>query len=354
MSKINVAVVGVGNCCSALVQGARHYSDSRHSRSIGLMSERIGTCNVRDIRFVTAFDVNREKVGRDLSEAIFQNPNNTPRFTNVPETGVTVRKGPLLDGLGNYAKERVPTDSSRPADVAGLLKESEAEILVNLLPSGATRATRFYAEEALQAGCAFVNATPSRLASDPLWQRRFKSAKLQLVGDDIKNQVGSTILHEAVLSTLSRRGVRIRESYQLDIGGGMESLNALERERYWIKRKVKIDAVSAAVPYKFPLVAGSSDYVEFMKNSRTSHFWIKGEYFGKTQFTLDMTLDVVEGPACAAVLVDMIRAVKLARDRRTYGTPPEICAYGFKMPPEPMTFDEASKRFASFASTKKR
>ncbi len=354
MSKINVAVVGVGNCCSALVQGVRHYSDSRHGRSVGLMSERIGTYSVKDIRFVAAFDVNREKVGRDLSEAIFQNPNNTPKFTDVSETGVTVSKGPLLDGLGSYAKERVPTDSSRPADIAGLLKESEAEILVNLLPSGATRATRFYAEKALQAGCALANATPSKLASDPRWQRRFKLAKLQLVGDDIKNQVGSTILHEAVLSTLSRRGVRIRESYQLDIGGGMESLNALERERYWIKRKVKIDAVSSAVPYRFPLVAGSSDYVEFMKNSRTSHFWIKGEYFGKTQFTLDMTLDVVEGPACAAVLVDVIRAVKLARDHRTYGTPPEICAYGFKMPPEPMAFDEASKRFISFASASKR
>ncbi|MEM4250801.1 MAG: inositol-3-phosphate synthase, partial [Candidatus Bathyarchaeia archaeon] len=280
--------------------------------------------------------------------------NNTPRFTEVPQTGVVVRKGPILDGLGSYVKERIPTDSSRPVNIQDLLKESGAEILVNLLPTGASRAARFYANEALRSGCAFVNATPSRLATDPLWRKRFQRAGLQLVGDDVKNQVGSTILHEALLSTLSRRGVRIRESYQLDIGGGMESLNALDRERYWIKRRVKIAAIRSVVPYRFQVAAGSSDYVEFMKNSRTSHFWIEGEYFGDARFTLDMTLDVVEGPACAAVLVDVVRAVKVAKDRGIYGAPTEICAYGFKMPPKRLAFDEASKLFASLASSRKR
>jgi myo-inositol-1-phosphate synthase len=349
MSKINVAVVGVGNCCSALVQGVHHYAVSKRKRNVGLMSERVGRYRVADIEFVTAIDVNSEKIGRDLSDAIFLSPNNTSKFSEVPKIGVTVRKGPLLDGLGYYSKGKVPVDPSMPVDVSNLLRETKAEILVNLLPTGATKATKFYAKEALDAGCAFLNATPTKLAADQVWQRKFSSARLQLVGDDIKNQVGSTILHESILRMLARRGVKIDESYQLDIGGGMESLNALERERYWIKRKIKIKAVSSAIPYKFPMVAGSSDYVEFMKNSRTSHFWVKGEYFGQTEFTLDMTLNVGEGPACAAVLVDIIRALKLTKDRRITGVPLEVCAYGFKMPPKPLPFDEATRFFHMFA-----
>jgi len=352
MSKINVAVVGVGNCCSALVQGLHYYAAPGRGRDIGLMSERIGGYKVKDINLVAAIDVNREKVGLDLSEAIFRSPNNTPRFSDVPRLDVTVEKGPLLDGLGSHARDRVPTDSSKPIDISQLLRRTEAEIVVNLLPTGAVKASRFYAEKALGASCAFINATPTKMANEPSWQRKFRSARLQLVGDDIKNQVGSTILHEAVLGTLSRRGVKIEESYQLDIGGGMESLNALERERYFIKRKTKINAVSLAVPYKFPLVAGSSDYVEFMKNSRTSHFWITGKYFGQAHFTLDMTLDYIEGPSCVAVLVDVIRAVKLAKDRNVVGVPIEICAHAFKMAPKPLPYGEAARLFSAFSSEK--
>ena len=354
MSKINVAVIGVGNCCSALVQGVHYYRTSSQRSSYGLMSERVGQYDAKDIEFVAAIDVNQKKVGRDLSEAIFLDPNNTPRFSTVPRIGVIVKKGPLLDGLGNHAKELIHVDSSKPSNISELLRESEAEILVNLLPTGAKRATQYYAEQALKAGCAFVNGTPSKLASDRNWQKRFKSARLQLVGDDIKNQVGSTVLHETILRMLSMRGVRIDESYQLDIGGGMESLNALDRDRSIIKRKVKIGTVSSAVPYKFPIVAGSSDYVEFMKNSRTSHFWIKGKYFGKSEFTLDMTLNVVEGPSCAAVLVDIIRATKIARDRNIAGTPLAICAYGFKQPPERLPFDEATRLFGEFSAGRRR
>jgi len=349
MNKINVAIVGVGNCCSALVQGVRYYAESKSKRNFGLMSMRVGRYRISDIEFVAAIDVNSDKVGRDLSDAIFLSPNNTPKFKEVPKIGVTVRKGPLLDGLGYHSKEKVPVDSSGPVDISNLLRETRAEILVNLLPTGAVKATRFYAKEALDAGCAFLNATPAKLATDVLWQRKFTSARLPLVGDDIKNQVGSTILHESILRMLVRRGVKIDESYQLDIGGGMESLNALERERYWIKRKVKIKAVSSATPYKFPMVAGSSDYVEFMKNTRTSHFWVKGQYFGQAEFSLDMTLNVLEGPACAAVLVDIIRALKLAKDRRISGAPLGVCAYGFKMPPKPLPFDEAAQFFSIFA-----
>jgi len=317
------------------------------------MSRKVGPYRAKNIRFVAALDVNREKIGHDLSEAIFTEPNNTPKFSDVPMSGVKVSKGPILDGLGSYAKERIPTDSTESVSVSELLEETGTEIAVNLLPTGATKATRFYAREALRAGCAFINATPSKVASDMNWQRRYRSARLQLAGDDIKNQVGSTILHEAVLRMLSRRGVRIAETYQLDIGGGMESLNALERDRYWIKRRVKKNAVSLAVPYKFPIVTGSSDYVDFMKNSRTSHFWISGKYFGQAQFTLDMTLNVVEGPACAAVLVDVIRAVKHAKDLGIAGALPEVCAYGFKMPPEPLPFEEAINLFNEFSHNRR-
>jgi myo-inositol-1-phosphate synthase len=344
MGKINLALVGVGNCSSALVQAVNYYGRSKKKLPTGLMTEKIGQYSVKDIRFVAALDVDSNKVGKDLSKAIFQSPNNTPKFSNVPETGVTVEKGSLLDGLGNYAKEKI-----QEADVKRLLEKKEVDILINLLPSGANKATRYYAREALSAKCSFINATPSRLASDKVWQKKYRKAKLQLVGDDIKDQIGSTVLHETILHTLSKRGVKIEESYQLDVGGGMESFSALEKDRYSSKKKSKLTAVGSAVPYEFPLVAGSSDYVEFMGNSRTSHFWIKGNYLGNSQFTLDMTLNFIEGPSCASVLMDVIRAVKLAKDKKILGGPKEICSYAFKMPPESIPLDEAAKLFEKFS-----
>jgi myo-inositol-1-phosphate synthase len=350
MSKINLAIVGVGNCSSALVQAVNYYERSKKRLRTELMTEKVGRYSVKDMRFVAALDVGSNKVGKDLSKAIFQSPNNTPKFSNVPETGVTVEKGPLLDGLGIYAKEKIQEAQTKPVDVKKLLETKEVDILINLLPSGANKATKYYAKEALSAKCSFINATPCRLASDKAWQRKYQKAKLQLVGDDIKDQIGSTVLHETILNTLSRRGVKIDESYQLDVGGGMESFSALEKDRYSSKRKSKLTAVGSAVPYEFPLVAGSSDYVEFMGNSRTSHFWIKGNYLGKSQFTLDMTLNFIEGPSCASVLMDVIRAVKLAKDKKIVGGPKEICSYGFKMPPDPIPLDEAAKLFEKFSS----
>lgn len=349
MSKINLALVGVGNCSSALVQAVYYYGRSKKQQSAGLMTKKVGRYSVNDIDFVAAIDVDRNKVGKDLSQAIFESPNNTPKFHNVSETGVIVENGPLLDGLGSYAREKISLAQTKTVDVKQLLRNNEVDILINLLPSGANKATKYYAKEALAAKCSFVNATPSRLASDKVWQSKYKKAKLQLIGDDVKDQIGSTVLHETILNTLSRRGVKINESYQLDVGGGMESFSALEKDRYSSKRKSKLTAVGSAVPYKFPLVAGSSDYVEFMGNSRTSHFWIQGNYLGKSQFTLDMTLNFVEGPSCASVLIDVIRAVKLAKDKKIVGSPKEICSYGFKMPPDPLPLDDASKLFVKFS-----
>jgi myo-inositol-1-phosphate synthase len=349
MSKINLALVGVGNCSSALVQAVNYYGTSKKRSPTGLMTEKVGRYSIKDIRFVAALDVDDNKVGKDLSKAIFQSPNNTPKFSNVPETGVIVEKGHLLDGLGSYAKEKIKEAPAKSVDVKRLLEKKEVDILINLLPSGANKATRHYAKEALSAKCSFINATPSKLASDKVWQKKYRKAKLQLVGDDIKDQIGSTVLHETILNTLSRRGVKIDESYQLDVGGGMESFSALEKDRYSSKRKSKLTAVGSAVPYEFPLVAGSSDYVEFMGNSRTSHFWIKGNYLGNSQFTLDMTLNFIEGPSCASVLMDVTRAVKLAKDRKIFGGPKEICSYAFKMPPESIPLDDAAKLFEKFS-----
>ncbi|WP_455369364.1 inositol-3-phosphate synthase [[Eubacterium] cellulosolvens] len=350
MSKINLALVGVGNCSSALVQAISYYGHSKKRLPTGLMTEKVGRYSVKDMNFVAAIDVDHNKIGKDLSKAIFQSPNNTPKFSSVTETGVTVENGPLLDGLGSYAKEKIPIAQTKTVNVQQLLRKKEVDILINLLPSGANKATKYYAKEALAAKCSFINATPSRLASDKMWQRKFRTAKLQLVGDDIKDQIGSTVLHETILNTLSRRGVKFDESYQLDVGGGMESFSALEKDRYSSKRKSKLTALGSAVSYEFPLVAGSSDYVEFMGNSRTSHFWIKGNYLGKSKFTLDMTLNFIEGPSCASVLIDVIRAVKLAKDKKIVGGPKEICSYAFKMPPDPMPLDEAAKLFQKFST----
>jgi myo-inositol-1-phosphate synthase len=352
MSKINLALIGVGNCSSALVQAVNYYGNTKKRESKGLMTEKVGRYYVKDINFVAAIDVDSNKVGKDLSKAIFQSPNNTPKFSNVTETGVTVENGPLLDGLGKYAKEKIPISHTKTIDVKQLLRKKEVDILINLLPSGAIKATKYYAKEALTANCSFVNATPTRLASDKVWQKKYRKAKLQLVGDDIKDQIGSTVLHETILNTLSRRGVKIDESYQLDVGGGMESFSALEKDRYSSKRKSKLTAVGSAVPYEFPLVAGSSDYVEFMGNSRTSHFWIKGNYLGKSQFNIDITLNFIEGPSCASVLIDVIRGVKLAKDKKIVGGPKELCSYGFKMPPESIPLDEAAKLFEKFSTAR--
>jgi myo-inositol-1-phosphate synthase len=353
MSKINLALVGVGNCSSALVQAVNYYGSSKKRPPIGLMTEKVGRYSVKDMRFVAAIDVDSNKVGKDLSEAIFQSPNNTPKFSNVSETGVIVEKGNLLDGLGKYAKEKIQISKTEKVDLSQLLREKEVDILINLLPSGADRATRYYAKQSLLAKCSLINATPSKLASDKVWQKKYRTAKLQLVGDDIKDQIGSTVLHETILNTLSKRGVKIEESYQLDVGGGMESFSALEKDRYSSKKKSKLAAVGSAVPYKFPLVAGSSDYVEFMGNSRTSHFWIQGNYLCKSQFTLDMTLNFIEGPSCASVLIDVIRAVKLAKDRKIFGSPKEICSYAFKMPSDTIPLDEAAKLFEKFSTGKR-
>ena len=353
MGKIKVAVAGVGNCCSALVQGVQHYSAPENVRGVGILNVEIGGYKISDIEFVAAFDVDARKVGHDLAKAIFAEPNNTIKFYDVSELGVPVRKAEILDGVGEYVKDRIVVSTASSVDVSEVLKNAGAEIMISFLPTGAVKASKYYALNALDAGCGYVNATPAKIASVKAWQKRFRDAKVALAGDDVMDQIGSTIIHKAVLNTLVERGILIDESYQLDVGGGTESLNALERTRAEIKRAAKKASVGSVVPYSFPLVAGSSDYVEFMENARTSYFWISGRYFGSAPFTMDIRLNTIEGPASAGVMMDVIRAMKVAVDRGISGPLLSVSAFAFKTPPKMAPPEIAQRWFCEFVSGKR-
>jgi myo-inositol-1-phosphate synthase len=352
LPKIKVALVGVGNCASALVQGLQYYDKGeKEEECIGLRHLFLGGFHPRDIQIVAAFDIDSRKVGIDLSEAIIALPNNAPKLVDTPKSDVVVLKGPVLDGVGEYTKKVVQISNQPDVNIASALKESDAEIVIDLLPSGAVKASQWYAEQALNAGCAFVNATPTFIASNDAWARRFEEAELPLVGDDLIDQVGATTLHKTLLKLLSMNGVRITETYQLDVGGGTESLDTLERTRD-VKRTVKTLSVEAALPYKAEVVAGSMDYVDFLQNRRDSYFWIRGSYFCKTPMQIDLKLSVVDAPNAGSVLFDVIRAVKIALNKRLKGAILPICAYAFKHPPQMMPLETAEKMFADFIMEK--
>jgi len=348
LPKIRVALVGVGNCASALVQGLQYYGkNEKQDESIGLRNLYLGGFHPRDVQIVAAFDVDSRKIGKDLSEAILAQPNNTPKLVNVPQTSVIVHKGPVMDGVGEYTKKIVQITSLPEVNVAKTLKETEAEIVLNLLPSGAAKASQWYAEQALIAGCAFVNATPNFIASNATWAKRFGEAELPLAGDDLIDQVGATTLHKTLLRLLSMHGVRITETYQLDVGGGTESLDTLERTRE-VKRAVKTKSVEAALPYKADVVAGSTDYVDFLKNKRDSYFWIRGVHFCNVPMQIDLKLSTIDAPNAGSVLLDVIRAVKIALNRELKGPIVPICAYAFKHPPQLVSLEVAERVFADF------
>jgi myo-inositol-1-phosphate synthase len=313
----------------------------------GLRNLVLGGFHPKDVEIVAAFDIDDRKVGKDLAEAIFAPPNNTPRITEVPTTRVPVSKGPVLDGLGEYTKHIVQVSKQPEDKVAKILKESDTEVVVNLLPSGAMKASKWYAEQALTANCAFVNVTPIFVASDSSWAKRFEKAKLPVAGDDLIDQVGATTLHKTLLKLLSMNGVHIAETYQLDVGGGTESLDTLERTRD-IKRTIKTKSVESALPYKAEVVAGSTDYVDFLQNKRDSYFWIKGMYFCNSPMQIDLKLSTVDAPNAGSVLLDVIRATKIALNRRLKGAITPICAYAFKHPPEMVPLETAEKMFADF------
>jgi len=347
LSKIKIALIGVGNCASALVQGVQYYKEAEEEKPIGLRYLNLGGYYPKDIEFVCAFDVAEGKVGRDLSEAIFQKPNDAPKFAEVPELGVKVLKGPVLDGISEELKKEIKIDLSDEVDVAEALEESGAEIVINLLPSGSIEAPKRYAEEALKAHCAFVNATPAQIATDPKWIGKYGEAGLPIVGDDLTDQVGATIIHKTLLEILSKRGIRIKETYQLDVGGGTESFDTLRRARE-VKRNIKTRTVETVLPYKASVIAGSTDYVDFLGNRRDSYFWIRGIYFGGTPMRMDIRLCTVDAPNAGSVLLDVIRGVKIALDRGEAGNIEPISTYAFKNPLKILPPEEADRLFEIF------
>jgi myo-inositol-1-phosphate synthase len=347
MPKTKIALIGVGNCASALIQGIQYYTNN--SNQTGLRNPTLGGLALGDISVVAAFDVAERKVGKALSEAIFAKPNNAPKVADVPKTGVIVQKGPLLDGEGKSVEGIVEISKVADADVAKVLSQSGAEIVVNLLPSGATKATAFYAEQALKAKCAFVNATPNFIASDKVWAKKFADAGLPLVGDDLVDQVGSTALHRTLLKLLSDSGVKIDETYQLDVGGGTESMDTMERTRDQ-KRTIKTESVASSLAYKTQVVAGSTDYVDFLQNKRDSYFFISGTYFCNAPLKIDLKFQTVDAPNAGSVLLDVIRAVKLALTKKQKGALQAVSAYGFKRPPQMVTLEAAEAAFSKFVA----
>ena len=341
MAKIKVAVAGVGNCASALVQGLRYYS--KNGPDEGLTYWNVGGYTPKDLEFVAAFDVNAKKVGKDLSQAIFQPPNNTVKVADVPSMGVKVMKGPVLDGIGKYLKDVVPLSPQPAKDIVQELKDSGTDVLVNYLPVGSTAATQAYAEAALKAKVAFVNAIPVFIASDERWSGRFAAAGLPVAGDDVMSQVGATVLHKTLVKMAIDRGVKVDETYQLNIGGDTDFLNMLEESRLKDKRESKTSAVRAMSPYEVPTRIGPSDYVPFLDNDKVCYIWLKGRYFGGSVVKVDVKLHVV----------DAIRGTKVALDRGVSGQLESLSAYCFKHPPTQMPYPAAKAAFEEFTSGKR-
>ncbi|MBV9383761.1 MAG: inositol-3-phosphate synthase [Streptosporangiaceae bacterium] len=338
MGKVRVAIVGVGNCASSLVQGLEYYRDADEtSRVPGLMHVRFGEYHVRDVEVVAAFDVDAKKVGCDLAEAITASENNTIQIAEVPPTGVTVQRGPTLDGLGEYYREMI-TESDEPvADVVHVLRESGADVLVSYLPVGSEEADRFYAQCAIDAGVAFVNALPVFIASDPLWAAKFTEAGVPIVGDDIKSQVGATITHRVLAKLFEDRGVELLRTYQLNFGGNMDFMNMLERTRLQSKKISKTRAVTSQVPHEMERAAvhiGPSDHVPWLDDRKMAYVRLEGRAFGDVPLNLEYKLEVWDSPNSAGVIIDAIRAAKIAKDRGIGGPVISASSYFMKSPPE--------------------
>lgn len=352
MPTLRVAIAGVGNCASSLVQGVHFYADADPADTVpGLMHVELGGYHVRDIQFSAAFDVTRPKVGEDLAQAIGAAPNNTHVFARVPSTGVTVQRGPTLDGIGRYLRERLVESAAKPADVAEVLRRSETDVLVCYLPVGSEQGVRFYAEAALEAGCAFVNCIPVFIASNPEWRKRFAARGLPLVGDDVKSQVGATILHRMLTGLFRDRGVRVDRTYQLNFGGNTDFQNMLERERLESKKLSKTRAVTSELGVSLPADAvhvGPSDYVEWLSDRKWCYIRMEGTTFGGVPLSCELKLEVWDSPNSAGVVIDAVRLAKLALDRRIGGALVGPCAALMKSPPEQFHEHEASAMTEAF------
>lgn len=337
MSEIRVALIGVGNSASALIQGIQYYKDAKENTSVpGLMHVNFGGYHINDIKFVAAFEVNKDKIGKDLSEAIFLKPNCCAKFSNVPKLNVKVLTGPILDGVAEHMKQVFniyDEKKHKSDDVVKVLMDTKTDVLVNYLPVGSYEAARFYAQAAIDAGCAFVNCMPEFIASDQEWSKKFESAGLPVAGDDIKSQVGATILHRNLVRLCIDRGVIVEETYQLNLGGDTDFLNMTVEERLKTKRISKTEAVTSIVPYELPTRIGPSDYVQFLNNKKICYITLTGRKFGDRPISINVKLEVEDSPNSAGVVIDIVRAVKIALDRKIKGSLISMSSYAFKHPP---------------------
>ena len=356
-SKVRVAIAGVGNCAASLVQGVEYYKDTPADEKIpGLMHVQFGDYHVGDVEFVAAFDVDAAKVGTDLAEAIDASENNTIKIADVPTTGVIVQRGPTLDGLGSHYLDTVTESDAEPVDVVEALKAAEVDVLVSYLPVGSEEADKFYAQAAIDAGVAFVNALPVFIASDPEWAQKFTDAGVPIVGDDIKSQVGATISHRVLAKLFEDRGVRVDRTMQLNVGGNMDFKNMLDRNRLESKKISKTQAVTSNLK-EGPLAGkvedrnvhiGPSDYVPWLDDRKWAYVRIEGSAFGDVPLNLELKLEVWDGPNSAGIIIDAVRAAKIAKDRGIGGPIMPASSYLMKSPPEQLGDDEARGRLEKF------
>jgi myo-inositol-1-phosphate synthase len=351
-TEIRVAIVGVGNCASSLVQGVQYYYDADENSTVpGLMHVKLGQYHVRDVKFVAAFDVDAKKVGFDLSEAIFASENNTIKISDVPPTNVTVQRGPTLDGIGKYYAETIEISDTESVDVVKALKDAKVDVMVSYLPVGSEQADKFYAQCAIDAGVAFVNALPVFIASDPVWAKKFADAGVPIVGDDIKSQVGATITHRVMAKLFEDRGVQLDRTMQLNVGGNMDFLNMLERSRLESKKISKTQAVTSNLQREFntkDVHIGPSDHVGWLDDRKWAYVRLEGRAFGDVPLNLEYKLEVWDSPNSAGVIIDAVRAAKIAQDRGIGGPVVAASAYLMKSPPKQMPDDIARTKLEEF------
>jgi myo-inositol-1-phosphate synthase len=354
--KVRVAIIGVGNCASSLIQGVHYYREAKPGDPVpGLMHVELGGYHIRDIEFSAAFDVVKSKVGHDLAEAIYAYPNNTIRFADVPKLGVRVHRGMTHDGLGTYVAQVVEKAEGPTDDIIGILKETKTDIVVNYLPVGSEMATKWYVEQVLEAGCGLVNCIPVFIASSDYWAGRFRERKLPLIGDDIKSQVGATITHRVLTNLFNDRGVRLDRTYQLNFGGNMDFYNMLDRSRLESKKISKTNAVTSQLPYPMPpenIHVGPSDYVPWLTDRKWCYIRMEGTTFGDVPLNVELKLEVWDSPNSAGVVIDAVRCAKLAMDRGLSGPLVAPSSYFMKTPPTQFPDDQAREMVEAFIAGK--
>jgi myo-inositol-1-phosphate synthase len=356
--KVRVAIIGVGNCASSLVQGVHFYRHAAENERVpGLMHVNLGGYHIRDIEFTAAFDIDRNKVGHDLAEAIYAEPNNTFRFADVPKMEISVQRGMTHDGLGKYLSQKIEKAPGPTADIVRILKETGTDVVVSYLPVGSEMATKWYVEQVLEAGCGFVNCIPVFIASQPYWQQRFAERRLPIIGDDIKSQVGATITHRALVNLFRDRGVRLDRTYQLNFGGNTDFLNMLERERLDSKKISKTNAVTSQLGE--PMLAdnvhvGPSDFVPWLTDQKWCYIHMHGTTFGNVPLKCEVKLEVWDSPNSAGVVIDAVRCAKLALDHGVSGPLVGPASYFMKSPPQQFTDHEARERTEAFITQYRR